>query len=345
MRVIIAENPMMAKKIAPFTAERWPGEEIMILASMPYDLNKYVYPRGLAYSDYPFLGSPDYKKTDARFEDGTFGRGVRVTNGKFISNFSIAFKSACNLMQTAKHLVFAGDWDHAGVWGMERMLELLAPERDKTDYDVAVFNGGLDEASIRRVLSNLRRPDDEQFLALSNAAKVKRYFDYNFNVNSLAILGNLYRDVAGTNTPVLITKNMVQILIHAVSNGEVAEAGSKNRLHLSRWRGTGKYDPDAFEKYDWWLEGLGSAASRPALLKQMTELGLLEPVGDSERPFLFVSTELGRTFEGRLHKDCTDQDLPFRLNLWMAKPFEEAKLSIDQYLLTFFRKQKRHQAV
>jgi hypothetical protein len=344
MRLIIAENIMMAKKIAPFTAERWPGEDIMIMASMPYILNKYSYPRGLAYSDYPLLGNPSYKKTEDRFDDGTFGRGVRVS-GQFISNFAIAFKSACNLMQTAEHLVFAGDWDHAGVWGMERLLDLLAPERDKTDFDVTVFNGGLDEDSIRRVLSNLRRPDDERYMALANAAKVKRYFDYNFNVNSLAILGNLYRDVTGTNAPVLITKNMVQILIHAVSNVAVAISGRSNSLNLSRWKGTGKYDPDAFEKYDWWLEGLGSAASRPALLAQMKELGLLEPVGGDERPNVYLTTELGRTFEGRLHKDCTDQDLPFRLNLWMEKPFEEAKLSIDQYLLTFFRKQKRYQGV
>jgi hypothetical protein len=342
MRLIIAEKIMFARKIAPVAAERWPDEDITILASMPYDLNKYVYPRGLAYSDYPFLGSPSYKKVHARFDDGTFAWGLGASNGPFVSSH-FSFESACNLMQTAKHMVFAGDWDPTGVWGMERMLELLAPGRDKTDYDVAVFNGGLDEDSIRRVLANLCRPDDERFMSLSNAAKVKRYFDYNFNVNSLAILGNLYRDVTGTSEPVLITKNMVQIMIHAVAHGEVAEAGRKNSL--TYWKGTGKYDPDEFDKNVGWFQGLGCTASRYALLKQMSELGLLERLDEPGRAFIYESTPLGRAFESRLHRDCADPDLPFRLCLWMAKPFEEAKRSIDQYLLTFFRKQKRHQGV
>lgn len=340
MRLIIVEKLQVAKIIAPFVAERWPGEELNIICSVPYWLNVYSYPRGLAYNDYPLLGTPCYKKTDVLFNDGTFTWSMLVKDGVISPHRRIYFDEASELMGNAEHLVFAGDWDHTGVWGMERLLELLSPDRDKGDYDVAVFSAGLDEASIRRVLWDLRRPDDKRFVALSNAAQVKRYFDYNFNVNSLSILGNLYRDVSGTNTPVLITKNMVQILIHAVLHGEIAEAGNNGLYH---WKGTGKYNPEAFEKYEWWLQGLGSAASRHVLLKQMVELGLIAPVGDPKRAYVFVSTPFGREFEGRLHKDCTDPDLPFRLNLWMARPFDEVKPSIDAYLAGFFRKQKRHQ--
>jgi hypothetical protein len=342
MRVIIAEKITVAKTIAPIAAERWPGEEIMIMVSMPYMLNKYAYPRGLAYGDYPLIGNPSYKKTDVRFEDGTFARGIRVTNGRFISSFGIAFKPACNLMQTVKHLVFAGDWDHTGVWGMERMLELLAPERDKTDYDVAVLNGGLDEASIRRVLKDLRRPEDPRFVALSNAAQVKRYFDYNFNVNSLPIMGNLYRSIAGSDQPVLFTKYMIQVLLFVIKHGD--QGAPNNSDWLRDWKGTGKY---AFVDNEWSMGGLGSAASRAQILRNLHELGLVEPAVVESRAhcFGYRCTPMGLVFAGRLHKDCADPDLPFRLEDWMGKPFAEVKSVIDTYILTFFRRQKRHQGI
>ena len=345
MRLIITEKVQLFDALAPIATERWPGEEIIMICSMPYDLNVYSYPRGLAYNDYPLLGEPAYKKTAARFEDGSFTRAVIVTDGEAGHRYRMSFEQARKEMLRADHLVFAGDWDHAGVWGMERMLELLVPERDGSVFEVAIINGGLDERSLRRVFSDLRTPADPRYQALKNAALVKRYFDYNFNVNSLSILGQLYRTAADTNQPVLITKNMVQILIEAAKVGEIMESGRSKENSLCHWKGTGKYDPNDCNAYEWWLQGMGSAASRPALLKQMTSLGLLEPEDDGKYPSRFRITAFGRNFANRLHKDCTDPDLTFRLCHWMAKPLDEAKELIDAYLMAFFRKQKRLQDI
>ena len=343
MRLIITEKPQLFDALAPRAAERWPGEEIIMICSMPYILNVYSYPRGLAYNDYPLLGEPAYKKTESRFDDGSFTRAVLVTEGKAGDCYRMSFEQARKEMLRADHLVFAGDWDHAGVWGMERMLELLAPERDGSLFEVAIINAGLDERSLRRILSDLRTPADPRYQALKNAALVKRYSDYNFNVNSLSILGNLYRSAADSNQPVLITKNMVQILIEAAKVGEILENGRSKDNSLCHWKGTGKYDPRDCDAYEWWLSGMGSAASRPALLKQMTSLGMLEAKDDGKYPNGFAITQFGRDFASRLHKDCTDPDLTFRLCHWMAKPLEEIKPSIDAYLMGFFRKQKRLQ--
>jgi len=343
MRLIITEKPQLFDALAPRAAERWPGEEIIMICSMPYILNVYSYPRGLAYNEYPLLGEPAYKKTESRFEDGSFTMAVLVAEGKAGQRYRMSFKQARKEMLRAEHLVFAGDWDHAGVWGMERMLELLAPERDGTQFEVAIINAGLDESSLRRVLGDLRAPTDPRYQALKNAALVKRYFDYNFNTNSLSILGQLYRSAAESNQPVLITKNMVQILIEAAKTGEILETGRLKENSLCHWKGTGKYDPRDCEAYEWWLHGMGSAASRPSLLKQMTSLGLLEALDEGKYPIRFGITAFGRDFASRLHKDCADPDLTFRLCHWMSKPIEEAKLLIDAYLMSFFRKQKRRQ--
>jgi hypothetical protein len=340
MRLIIVEKTQFFNLLPAAASERWPGEQIAMMASMPYLLNRYTYPRGLAYKDYPLVASPLYGKTDKRFDDGSFALGAMVVDGVSKKMEPISFTQASALMQDAEHLVFAGDWDHTGVWGMERMLELLAPERDKTDYEVGVFNGGLDEASIRRVLSSLRRPDDQGFQALSNAAQVKRYFDYNFNLNSLAILGNLYRSIASTNQPVLITKYMVQALLFVIKHGE---DGTPKRDWLQHWKGTGKYE---FVENEWWMDGMGSPASRQSMLRQLEELGLIQVCENNcTYGLAFRGTPMGIEFVGRLHKDCSDPDLPFRLSAWMGFPFAEIKPVIDKYLLTFFRRQKRHQGV
>ncbi|MBI6882708.1 type IA DNA topoisomerase [Pseudomonas putida] len=340
MRLIVTEKPNMTKLLAPYVAERWPGEELVVICSMPYLLNAYSYPRGLSYSTYPLLGEPAYKNAFAdRFDDGSFTTGLIINPNGAMKPCRLTLEQASQEMRRADQIVFAGDWDHAGVWGMERMLDLLAPEHDKSAFEVAVINGGLDETSLRRVLSSLITPTNPRYLALKNAAQVKRYFDYNFNVNSLAILGNLYRSVTGTNQPVLITKNMVQILIRAAEHGEVIESG--RGYSLQNWQGTGKYNAAECRSYEWWFEGMGSAASRPAILKQMSSLGLIKSESGTQWPNRHLITPLGLELRARLHKGCTDPDLPFRLCHWMAKPFEEARKSIDAYLLEFFRKQKR----
>lgn len=340
MRLLITEKPSFAKAIGPLVRERWPVEDIIMMSSIPYWLNRYAYPRGLPYNDYPLLGNQKYARTENRLEDGSFAQAVSLSSDGTPTAMRVCFDQACEWMRNAEHLVFAGDWDHTGVWGMERMLELLAPERDATDYDVAVFNGGLDEASIRRVLSDLRRPSDERFVAMSNAAQVKRYFDYNFNVNSLPILGNLYRSIAGTNDPVLISKYMVQLLLFVVKHGD---EGTLNGDWLANWKGTGKYKP---EDNEWFMSGIGSPASRLQMMKQLEELELIQACATkSVYGMAYRCTPMGLVFAGRLHKDCSDPDLPFRLQEWMGQPFDEIRPVIDKYLLTFFRRQKRHQAV
>jgi hypothetical protein len=45
----------------------------------------------------------------------------------------------------------------------------------------------------------------------------------------------------------------------------------------------------------------------------------------------------------RLHPDCEDPDLPFRLHAW-CEAGAAAKPAIDRYIKTFFGKQKRFMA-
>jgi hypothetical protein len=341
MRLIITEKPYLFDVLVPMAVERWPGEEIIMICSMPYWLNVYSYPRGLGYNEYPLLGEPAYKKPTARFEDGSFTRAVIVTGGKAMHRYRMSFEQARMEMLRADSLVFAGDWDHAGVWGMEQMLELLMPGCDQPMFDVIILDSGQDQATIRRALNDLRTPADPRYQALKNSARLKRYFDYNFNVNSLAILGNLYRAVTDTNQPVLLTKNMVQILLHAAKTGEISEYGRENSI--SDWKGTGKYTWQDRGGAEHWLDGIGSAASRHEIVKQMSNLGLLVQKEGSRFAHCHSITQLGSKLASRIHKDCADPDLPFRLHHWMSRPFAEAKVSIDAYLMSFFRKQKRLQ--
>lgn len=51
-------------------------------------------------------------------------------------------------------------------------------------------------------------------------------------------------------------------------------------------------------------------------------------------------TAKGQEFLSLLHRECNDQDLPYRLHQW-CQNWNDSKPTIDRYLRTFFGRQKR----
>lgn len=151
----------------------------------------------------------------------------------------------------------------------------------------------------------------------------KAYFDYNFAVNSLGILGRTFAQ-SGQATP-WVSKYQLQLLFSARTQEPQSESQWLHRMN--RWVGTGKYPPGH----------LGSPASRVEILRQMEQRGWFHEVTPNQWG---ISPE-GQRMLQRLHPRCEDADLPMRLAQWELLPWEEAQPQMDRYLRQFFGRQKR----
>lgn len=109
---------------------------------------------------------------------------------------------------------------------------------------------------------------------------------------------------------------------------------------MARWSGTGRYTqkhqvPGAHRV------SLGSPASMHKIIENLGMAGLLDGHQESEQePALWQISERGLALIDRLHPDCEDPDLPFRLDAWAAAGYASMP-AIDRYVRTFFGKQLR----
>lgn len=333
MRVIITEKPSVNNMLAQVVGGIYPNEEIFFIEAQPFWLNNFRFPKGLSLNEYPFYGQPAYKREQPW---GTLVRRLSThKDGLAIRGEAISLDTAKSVMLRADEIICACDWDHTGIWGFDLFIEqTLGPERAST-YPVLVLSGGLDNNSVRRAFKSLITTDHESYQALLSAGKAKRLFEYNYAINSLAILGNLYRKLSSRKEPVFISKYTLQLLIWLSTNSPMAPWKIMSYM-VDDWMGTGKYSKKDVRH----LYGMGSAASRSSILQDLIKLGLAEETAKQKMQI----TSLGQAFVDDLHPDCSDVNLQFRIDAWMCQGVEAAEPAIRRYLNTFFGKQLRYKS-
>jgi hypothetical protein len=214
---------------------------------------------------------------------------------------------------------------------MELLKKNLIPGK-VIDHEVYRFEPDYKDDDYHLVIPTPMYNQDPDYLALYQAAWVKRYFEFNFYLNSHAIFGKLFREVFGS-TADYIGRNAILTSIRMGQEGGLPWALP---AYLQSWKGTGRYSAD-----NPFYKGMGSYLSCWNVSHQLLRLKIAER-GSDEGGSVKLTPE-GASFVSKIHKDCYDQDLPFRLGEWMTRPLSEVQPIIDRYILTYFRKQKRLQ--
>lgn len=324
--LIAAEKPSISKCLAPHAQAHWPGANITFLNVIPYANILHSYPRGLKHSDFPFVG-PNRDKLRAwadwsclAFSFPAEGEPSKVPPTK-------------KLLKEADLIVFACDPDATGAVAFSVLIEQVF-EDDRANSCPALWLSALDDESIRKAFCQLR-PFGEVAADALAAGRTKRYFDWNWNTNSLSVLSAAMRDVGVASDAPPLSKYALQLLYGLRSRDPMTE-GEVAHL-MSKWEGTGKYAPVPGA----WHPHLGGPASYCAIMENLLEAKLIEklPKGARRYELLKVST-LGLRLLDALHPDCEDPDLPFRLDAWCQQG-AAAYPAIDRYIRTFFGKQLR----
>lgn len=317
--VLVMEKPIQLKWAASIFSEKWPDRRILAVLTYYLGVYEFRYPRGMKMADFPFVGEPSWKVRD-------FGYPMcmvfEIDNGQAVRT-DLSFS---DVIRDAGEVWFACDPDHSGANAFEvLMAECRGIDVSKQSFP-AMFIRSLDNASLRKAIAAPATTDSQEFREWAAKGQAKRFFDFNFNTNSMAVFGDRLRK-AGANTEEFdMGKNSLQLLYWMrAQQGAQAITEGKLLMLMESWKGTGRY-----EKCE-----MGSPASRGDIFKSLVHAGLLE-----QRDRDLEISDLGLEFLNLLHPDCEDPDLPARLREWQAD-WPNAKPKMARYIRTLFGKQLR----
>lgn len=323
MRIaILVEKPSVARTLVPAAQLLFSKDSIEAVICPLFGTYAPPLPRGLAWSDYPFTAPFDVWQFEPRRRSPTsLQPGVlRLASGS--DGREEGLDVALDSLSSAGRVVVAVDpksFYHADVLLQKARGRGVAPGEAGLLYD---FSPG----SIRKALHPSSPEDDEKAQRLIAHGQVRHYFNHQFAVNSVAVLGK----TLGVNG--WVSKYQLQALYllsesPGISPGKLLEKMARNR-------GTGRYllshEPDEG------LGELGSPSSRATILAQLQAHGWAE---ETDRQLRL--TAKGQEAVAALHPNCRDLDLPFRLHAWAEAGLPASRGAIDRYLRTFFGRQKR----
>ena len=307
----------------------------------------YKYPNNLKYKDLPFIGDLTYK-LDLSKEDEFYKNYPNKKPTPYLLARNNLNKEFFLSYDT---IIIATDYDSSGFYGAYLELEQVLGENFESLFkDIYVINTyDMTEKWLTNELNNslflkdFKNQRINEFYKMVNQGKIKKYFDYNFQINCNIFVKEVYKylflkdfknnqEFEETYTKFGFTKYMLLSMFAFYYNLQKKELEKFKiqdlHVFLFRYVGTGKYK----NKHN---QGIGSPASQSQIIENLQKLKI---INQSHQNCFF--DEKVENMIMLLNKKLYDPDLPFRIEEWRYLEFEEAKEKIDKYIKTIFIKQK-----
>lgn len=316
--VYVVSKPYLARAIAPALPE--PAHALCINLTGYF---RFTYPRGLTFAQYPTLREPMYALRDDPPPVYVIADGqARCAELDWMS-----------LAEAAGTFHYVGDGTPRELVALWLLCNKCAPRARVSvsillDMSPAAIEGGLGAKRLDLPGSFALEPASANCAVprvVSDALAAglgKRFFDFNWNANSLAIFGHAVRR-AGAPNRARVSKFGLQLLYYVRDRGALTDSDLIKAM--SEWDGTGKYPP----------AHLGSAASRAEIINSLESSELLKRNSGA-----LEITPTGQRFLELLHPDCRDPDLPSRLSSW-TDTWPESRPAMERYLVKVFDRQLR----
>ncbi len=320
--ILVVERPTHAHLV--LEALRLGDTAVAILAGGFYPF-EFSYPRGLSLRDFPFVGEPAYKHSPRG--EWAWNAGFVLPNGAHRAEKVRVDTQA--LLRSGAQVVFAAGPDASGAHAFDTLIaQTLGGER-KPAYK-ALRLVSLEARETQCAWAAPHTTNDTWFTEALAGGRAKRFFEFNFNVNALAVFGQVLRGVGVDPQRYPISKYSLQLLYWLRAQPDTGLSRSQVLSAMESWRGTGKYS----------RMHLGSPTSYLRMLEQLEEAGLVASRTPAHGAPIVGMTSLGRSFLECVHPDCEDPDLPGRLAQWMAA-WPTSRPAVERYVWTFFGKQLR----
>jgi hypothetical protein len=210
------------------------------------------------------------------------------------------------VIKSAGEIWFAGHPGFAGANSFEVLLTQCLGADEATKERPALILTEAYGSDIARVLDTTTT-EDPIFRGWSAKGWARQYFNYNFNVNSEALITECLRKVGVNVSDIGMDEYCLQFLYWLRKQPALSEG--QNFTSVAKWVGSGRYQI------------------------QLRNMGLL-----AFQDRRAVITERGKEFLNLLHPDCEDPDRVARQDAWHAD-WPNSKDQMSSYLRTFFGNQ------
>lgn len=291
-----------------------PDDEVSFIFVSPFGTRLLDVPRDLPLSQVPVLSEPRWKLD------------VRQTHSGRDFYVSIDLPSA---LSQADVLICATDDSYGGTFNF---VNLLRHHGIPLTDDIMRWRiTSLVDVDLDRSLQEMVPITHPDVMHQVRQGEARRYFDYNFAINALPVLGMLLRRAGAPASANFVSKNGLQMIQHLVREDASPMTRESLMRLMSEWPGSGKYGDHP----------MGSSMSHAKIIDDLRDAGLLQALPDDEdQPLLLEVTTAGRAFVASLHRGMKDPDLPHRMARW-ADEWPASKPNIDRYLRTMWGRQKR----
>lgn len=301
--VLVMEDRAKARDIAPFAEKRWPGRQVLVVYTHYSALFEFRYPEGLKDADYPYVGEPAWKVSDS--ESPISGFVAEMLNGEVVKKDLDPFQ----VIKSAGEIWFAGHPGFLGANSFEVLLTQCLGADEAAKERPALILTEAYGSDIARVLDTTTT-EDPIFRGWSAKGWARQFFNYNFNVNSEALITECLRKVGANVSDIGMDEYCLQFLYWLRKQPTLSK--EENIPLVKKWKGSGRSQI------------------------QLRNMGMLVFQHGSA-----VITDRGNDFLNLLHPDCENPDRLAQQDAWHAD-WPNSKEQMSSYLRTFFSKQLQY---
>lgn len=324
--IIVTENPAVSRAIEPFVRQFWPTPHLTFVHAAPYNDIRFNYPKRRDTSEYPQVTEPSNL---LRSWDEWSNGPLALAEGGNLKPVLMGEE----LFMSADRIIYVGRGAPTDAIGFEVLMQGVFGAADTRHLSCpTIILRTLTDTAIDTAFKQIK-PFGEVCEKTLQYGRVKRYFEWNWAVNTCDALGDAGRRAGVADDAPSLSKYGLQILF---ALKDVAPYTETVLLRMLReWPGTGRYHyPDKSTR-----PRLGSLTAMTKTIESLLDSGLLHKVpAESGRHELFKISQTGRRLLSLLHPGCEDLDMPFRVDAWCQQG-ESAKPAIDRYIRTFVSNQ------
>lgn len=297
-----------------------------------FGLWKFSYPSHIKYAQYPITKDVVLKPMDKN----DFAKQFTSSDSQSLIN---SYQETINILnESFDEIIIIADNDHCGAYYANYCLEYFKNDWKKTffmKWNFITFNSIYDieeNFKIQIIDKNTQTIENmkKNFFELLNIGEIKKYFEYNYNLNSQVFFKEILKSL-NINKNITLTKYMVLVL-HLIKNKKNIIITKLFQLMLD-YKGTKKYRNYINENGGF---SIGSPTSRKKIIENLELLRLIEIKNE-----IVNISELGKNFLNLLSKKSFDPDIHNRISSLCELNKAIAFHKIDTYIKNMFNPQKR----
>jgi len=347
-------------------------DKIEIITTYGFGMVRFDYPSNKKYNEYPLTKDIETK----------FNHNLNIFDNKqFLYNsyslktdFILSKNEEKNIIVRNKESDFLNnkidyddifilsDPDYAGAFYTNQVISFIYGDNWRNKFNNVYHNLNCYTLSYDKVEQELKKIfsienfNHEKYNEFLRRANVKYYFDYNYNLNSLVFIKEIFKELdinyKNKNSHEKNIYNQIQIdyfskyttMAFMVIYEYITQKNEENKFvnisniykKMYNWKGTGKYNEFKNSNF-----GIGSPASVNSIVNHLFNFGLLEEIKIKNKPNNVILTEKAHQLKNMFVKKMYDPDLNFRINKWCENENQEESFKqMDNYLLYMFGKQK-----